>query len=218
MITNYLVFGDSVAYGTLDPQGGWVVRLKNYLTKKSLPRYRKTKTPKDVNLVYNLGRSGDAIEGLLGRFESEVKHRHPNYRETLLIFQIGTNDCYLDSSTNKTRTNPKLFKTRLQKLIKLARKYSNNVVFLTLTPVDENKTIPIPWRKTQIYTNKNIKEYNQIIKDVCGENKIAYLDMFKRFKKENYIKLLEDGLHPNSEGHELIYQTVKNSLSETSVI
>lgn len=218
MITNYLVFGDSVAYGTLDPQGGWVVRLKNYLTKKSLPRYRKTKMPKDVNLIYNLGRSGDALEGLLKRFESEVKHRHPDYRETLLIFQIGTNDCYIDSSTNKARTSPKLFKNGLQKLVKLARKYSNDIVFLTLTPVDENKTTPIPWRKTQIYTNKNIKEYNQIIKDVCDENKIACLDMFKRFKKENYIKLLEDGLHPNSEGHELIYQTVKRSLSEASII
>ena len=47
---NILVFGDSIAYGKWDEQGGWVQRLRKYIDKK----YNLIDEPKSW-LVYNLG-------------------------------------------------------------------------------------------------------------------------------------------------------------------
>ena len=207
-----LVFGASITLGAWDIKGGWVGRLKTFLAEKSLAH------PDLDYRVYNLGVSGNTTEDLLARFEFEAKQRIKEKEETIIIFLIGTNDSQFVISKNNLRTLPDKFRENIQQLIYLAKKLTPKILFVGLTPVDESKTTPIPWNTDKIYKNENIQKYNEIIKSVCKKNNIYFIDTFSTWIKSDYKKLLEDGLHPNLEGHREIFETVKKFLIQNKIV
>jgi len=153
---------------------------------------------------------------LLERFEFETKQR---LREEngIIIFQIGLNDSWI-SSLNELRVPPKEFKENIQKLINLAQKFTSKFVFLGLTPVEDEKVNPMPWAPGISYRNEYVKEYNEIIKSICYKNKIPFVEIFEEWVKLDYKSLLEDGAHPNSKGHQKIFETVKDFLIQNEII
>lgn len=210
-----LVLGDGIAYGAWDNKGGWVQRLRKFLNENTLD--------KDTDfscLVYNLGISGDTTEALLDRFEFEIEERFEGKEDAILIFEIGLNDSALVKKRKKTKNqvSRKNFEINIKKIIELCDKYRAKVIFLGLTPVDETKTRPIPWDTDKTYTNESVQEYNDMIKTICKESKVYFVDIFDRMMATDYKKLLEDGLHPNSEGHRVIYQAVGDLLIDLDVI
>ena len=211
-MTQILVFGDSITYGAWDKEGGWVQRLRKFLDEKNLT------DPDFYCLVYNLGVSGNNSKDLLERFEFETKQRLEENEETIIIFAVGINDSQFVHSENKNRISLENFKKNLQELINLAKNFSSKIVFLGLTPVDETKTTPIPWNTDKSYKNEYILKYNEIIKTVCEENKIYFVELFEKLKEINYQKLLDDGLHPNSEGHKKIFEIIKDFLIKNKII
>lgn len=192
-MTQILIFGDSITYGAFDKKGGWVERLKEKLMGKDI-------------LVYNLGVSGDTTIDLLDRFENETRARYDN--DTTLILEIGINDSYHSDIT------PEMFENNIQELIKKAKKYSKKIVFLGLTPVDESKTNPLPWNKNAFYKNNKIQKYDNIIKEVCKRNSIHFIEISNNFAKTDYKALLHDGLHPNTKGHEKVFEIVSKDLNK----
>jgi len=201
------VFGDSIVWGASDSErGGWVERLKVYMAENF-----------DSD-VYNLGVSGDKTPNVLKRFESETKARIEETEGVILIFAIGINDSYFIHSKNDFMTSSEEFKTNIQKLIKRAQKISSKIIFVGLTPVDEEKTTPIPWNTDKSYKNENIKKYNEIIKSICKEKSIHFAEIFENWIKSDYKNLLEDGLHPNSEGHKKIFKAVRDFLIQNKII
>ncbi len=206
-MTQILVFGDSITWGACDSdKGGWVERLKVYVGE----HYEGS--------VYNLGVSGDTTEDLLERFEFETTHRLEEDEETIIIFDIGINDSQFIHSQNSNKVPPQEFQGNLQKLINLAQKFSSKIVFVGLFPVDETKTIPIPWDKDKSYKNEYIKKYNNTIRSMTEENKLYFIDVFNKLLSLNYQILLEDGLHPNAEGHQKIFETVRGYLIENKIL
>ncbi|KYK26976.1 hypothetical protein AYK26_04390 [Euryarchaeota archaeon SM23-78] len=204
-MTRILVFGDSIAFGDCDNKGGWVQRLRECLYKY------------DVS-VYNLSISGDTTDGVLERFDFETKQRLNTEKELLILFAIGINDSRMDHSKKDQSVNLKDFKTNLKEIIRLARKHASKIVFIGLTPVDESKTTPIPWIEGIDYNNNYVKEYNDSIKTICDKEKIPFIDIYEEFRKQDYKALLEGGLHPNSEGHELMFQIIKEFLVKRKLI
>jgi len=209
-----LIFGDSIVYGAWDrgKEGGWVQRLRKFLDEKHFIE------PDFEYSVYNLGVSGNTIGELLERFEFETKQRLEEGEEIIIIFQIGINDSQFVISENKLRTSPEKFKENIQNLIKVAKIFTQKIIFVGLTLVDESKTTPIPWNPNKIYKNENIKRNNEIIKSVCKENNIYFIEIFDKWLKSDYKNLLEDGLHPNSPGHQKIFETVKDFLIQNKII
>jgi len=208
-----LVFGDSISYGAWDKKGGWVQLLKGFLFEKSLAN------PNFDYKVYNLGISGDTTEDLLERFELETKQRVKREKEEpIIIFAIGLNDSYFIQSRNSIAVLSEKFKKNIKKLINLAQQFSSKIIFVGLTPVEESKVNPMPWDLDKSYSNENIAKYNQIIKVVCSKNNIDFVEIFENWIKEDYKDLLEDGAHPNSEGHQRIFETVKNFLIQNKII
>lgn len=190
------IFGDSIAYGNSDTEkGGWVNRLKVFLEEKD-----------PDNEVYNLGVPGDNTEKLLERFEKECSVRKPD----IIVFAIGINDSQYVNSKDNPRIPPDKFKENIKTLIGKAKKFADKIVFIGLTPVDEKKTIPIPWDKEKYYDNENISLYNDAIKDICEKEKVAFCDMAGVVEKSD----LPDGLHPNSKGHEKMFLKIKEFLLE----
>ncbi len=186
------VWGDSITYGASDSEkGGWVNRLNLSFGGKD----------EDIN-VYNVGISGDRTYDLIERFEIECKKRNPD----LILFAIGTNDSQYTGNRDNPSTSLEKFRDNLQWLIDSAKKYSDKIGFVGLTRVDESKVMPIPWRENTYYDNENIEKYDLIIKDVCISNKIFYLHMLDLLNNS----LLNDGLHPNSLGHEKMFLKIKD--------
>ena len=200
MKTTICVFGDSITWGAGDrKKGGWATRLKNYFGKIS-----------DFNIkITNLGVSGDNTDDLLKRFKTEAIAREPN----IIIFAIGTNDSqYVDSKDNP-RVNLEKFQKNLVRLLNQAKAFTSKIIFVGLTKVDESKTTPR--KKRKFYTNENLVQYNEVIKSLCQENNLLFIDMLDLLDKE---KDLDDGLHPNSQGHQKMFEKVKDFLLENKLI
>ncbi len=207
METQILAFGDSITYGAWDEKGGWTARLREFIDKES------SFGTKFYCEVYNLGVSGDTTDGLLKRFEAEAKARI-GAGKIILIFDIGSNDSAWIHASKNNWVPPERFRANLKKLVKLARKFSSYIVFLEPTPADQGKVDPIPWAPDKSYRNELIMKFGEILKEVCDEEKVPFISQFESWSKD-YKKLLNgDGMHPNSKGHQKIFEAVKEFLEK----
>lgn len=188
------IFGDSITWGACDYRlGGYCSRLKVFFQASEY----------DIS-IYNCGISGDNTNDLLKRFKDEATAREPQ----TIIFAIGVNDSqYIDSKDNPQVTMEK-FEENLQKLIDQAKDITDDIIFLGLFGLDESKTMPTPWNLNKYYDNENIKLYNAKIEEVAKKNIIDFIDMIGLLDKDH----LEDGLHPNDEGHKQIFMKVRDHL------
>lgn len=194
------VFGGSQTYGSNDRvQGGWVQRLRRFFETEGY----------DIS-VYNCGVSGDTTAKLLSRFEIECRARDPE----IVIFAIGINDSrYLNAPDNLAVPQPQ-FQKNLQELINQAQSLSKKIIFLSLTNVVESKLMPTPWHKNEYYTHHNITAYNQHLHNICQKNNLPLIDVLNLLDDAE----LEDGLHPDSNGHEKLYITVRDYLLNNHLV
>lgn len=201
--TNILVFGDSIAYGAWDfDGGGWVQRLRKFIGEQSL-----NTDIEQGRLVYSLGISGDSTQELLLRFENETKSRLDEDFQTIIIFAIGLNDSQFIKSENKHKVSLSEFESNLLKLITQAKKYTPKIAFVGLTSVDEKKTDPIPWNPIKSYKNEYVEKYNSSLEKICAKEAVDFIKI-EKFNNDSF----EDGLHPNSPGHKIIFERVKDYL------
>jgi lysophospholipase L1-like esterase len=204
-MANVLIFGDSITLGAWDTKGGWADRLKRYFYQRSV-----NSKLTEYNEVYNLGRSGDTTNEIVKRFDSETKVRMWGDPLTILIFAVGVNDSIIIDNIEKVPTNK--FKKNVEKIIQKAQKYTDKIVFLDLLPVDESKVSPIPWSPRESLSNNSIDKYNNILKTMIDASNCRLVNVSSDFAGQDYKSLLEDGVHPNSRGHELIYEKVSDFL------
>ena len=191
------VFGASSTWGAGDyDKGGWVNRLRLYIDKR-------IKEGGDYIELYNLGISGNTTRDILKRFESEMKARDPD----LIILSIGDNDSALVPLEE--------FEKNIDTIAKLAKKQCNDVVFIGTKPVNEKLTTPVKWDKSLSYTNEKLREYNKKNREIAEKHNILFLDLFGVIDPEED---LDDGLHPNSKGHEKLYQKTKSFLEKNKLI
>ena len=191
-----LCFGDSITFGKGEfPNIGWAGRLKHYFEPKG-----------GHNGVYNLGIPGDTSTDLLKRFDTECKSRIRfkwPIDKYVIIIGVGHNDSKWQGmpEDNKPNTTAHIYEKNIKKLIKKAKNYKAKLAFIGLSPVDENKTLPF---EDTSFENERVKQFNNIVKKCCKENNVLFLDMHNIMIKEDYPKLLYDGLHPNKKGYDFI--------------
>ena len=190
------VFGDSVLWGWGLPfRVGWVNLYRNYVEEKS---------DFAINL-YDLGIDADTTEGVLKRFDIEAAARKPD----MVIFAIGVND----SAYRKTKDHPlvplDIFEKNIHTLIKKARKFTKEIVFVCLCKGSDRETMPLPASKTgKCFEKKNAKIYNEVIKKCCSSENILFIDIINKLKDSEFC----DGLHPAKEGHNKIFKEVKDKI------
>ncbi|MEX0919406.1 MAG: GDSL-type esterase/lipase family protein [Parcubacteria group bacterium] len=198
-IKTICVFGDSTAWGAWDTEkGGWVNRLWLHMANKP-------DGDSGYADIYNCSVSGGTTETILDRFESETKIREAD----AIIFQSGGNDsCFLGKDGPNEVSFDK-FKENIREIIKRAKKITDKIIFVTFKNVDESRTIPVSWGE-YYYLNSELEKYNTVIMEVCRENGLSYLDIFGSLENDDF----EDGLHPNTSGHEKLFLKVKEFLEE----
>lgn len=197
---NILVFGDSITYGAWDKEkGGWVNRLRLALENDDSNSYYT---------IFNLGISGDVTESIKNRFDNECKIRFNKNDNTIIIFSIGINDT--QNVKDEDRVSLETFRNNIITLINSAKKYTDNILFIGLTKVDESKVTPLPWDKEKGYLNTKIINFDKELKNICLENNVDYLYIYDLLELEE----LFDGLHPNNVGHQKICDKVKTKISK----
>ncbi len=203
------IFGDSITYGAYDREsGGWVGRLRHHIDNSG-----------QEGMVYNLGVDGETTNGLLKRLKIEIESRLGSvwrYDEQLtIVFAVGVNDSALRP---KRIISNHEFSENIRKLAAISRKYTKNIFFADILPVSEQKVNPVPWDPEITYLNREIRILNDVLNSVCFEENARIIKVKDRFEGINYHRLLDDGLHPNSAGHELIFKTVKEQLTAARII
>lgn len=211
-MTIILVFGTSTTYGAWDVEGGWVQRLRKYLDIEQLAGKR------DYTLVYNLGIDGDTSKGILERFEDETKRRLWPDEDVVMIFAVGTNDALTDEDKGRNRIAIENFEKNLIRIIEKARRITNKIVFVGNKPIDDSKTQPVAWDKNVYYKSEHGRKYDSIIKKICEKEKVNFVDIAPKLEAMNFKKYLDDGVHPNSKGHEIIFEIIKDYLIKDKII
>ena len=206
-----LVFGDSITQGFWDIEGGWVDRLRKYYDSQQILDLEGKAEP----TIFNLGISADNSQNVLDRIEQEVNARTrftPDIKP-IVIIQIGANDSCVHNGEPQIAIDQ--YRENLRAIYNKVKVLTSKIIFIGLSACDESKTTPVFWGE-YCYTNKAIKMYEDCMSEAAKELKLDFISIFERFKAEldNGNNLLPDGLHPNDQGHKLIYEIVKPKLLE----
>ncbi|MCX6763105.1 MAG: GDSL-type esterase/lipase family protein [Candidatus Moranbacteria bacterium] len=192
-IVRICVFGDSIAWGAFDEQkGGWADRLKIHFFNQEDADYAE---------VYNLSIPGTETTDLLERVEIECDRCNPD----IIVISVGTNDSQFAKLEDKNRIPIEKFRKNLEELYKKSLKFTENIVFIGLSGVDEAKTRPVYWDADSSYGNEAIGRYDSVIENFCQEKKLKYISLRAILEDGDW----EDGLHPVAKGHEKIFQKIK---------
>ena len=173
-------------------KGGWSRRLEEYF-----------KTNKIAIKVNRHGLIGNDTERLLKEFGTKTDNRKPD----IIIFAVGINDSQVINS--QPRIPIEEFRDNLNQLIEKAKRYTQQVVFIGLSRVDDIKAQLVWWSRKGSYLNEVINKYDAVLKSVVEEKNCFYVEVADIFVDKS---LLSDGVHPNSEGHRKLFAKVKESL------
>lgn len=203
-----LFFGDSITQGFWDLEhGSWVQRIrKDYdqLAIKNLAGHYPE--------VFNLGISGDMTSSVLKRMPYEIEARRWEDDPFILVFAIGLNDTIFREQ--EVAITPLQYREDLSMLLASAQHYSDKILFVGLTPVDDELCNPWIHSSTgKSFKNDRILEFEDVLRKFCIEKKISCVQIFEKFQAlQAEQNLLTDGLHPNDAGHQLIAELVKPEL------
>ena len=195
-----LVFGDSITYGQLDPEmGGWVNRLRlNIANDSSIVSCH----------VFNMGISGQSSGEILERMERECRGRVMDDANNIIVIACGINDTRIVNGS--TLASEGEFRKNVSSLISCAGGIADHVICAGLTPVDESRTNPVWWDRSQNWRNDYIRRYDEIIKEVCSEEGVRYVRLYDLIDAESN----GDGLHPSAAGHAAIADVMTSVIYE----
>lgn len=185
------VWGDSITFGSCDSEAlGWCGRLR-----KSLPL-------DDWSELYNFGICGETSADLLKRFEIEADAIKPSN----IIFAIGINDSKYPNESEKNKVSLPEYRNNLETLIKQAKSFTDKITIIGATRVDDE------WRsaKGSRFLNEEIENYNSVMKEVADQHSLLFIDMFEVLDP---ALDLADGLHPNAEGYQKMFENIKGKVS-----
>jgi len=185
--------------------------LRTFLDKRAL----KTQDEEKVFYTFNASISGDTTEDILERLEEEYRRRGGEEYEELLLIQIGTNDAIIEDEEN--RVSKKDFSDNMGKIIKLGKKLSDHLIIVGDFPINPEME-EIPYAPQKILRNRDVREYDEEKKKICREKDVDFIDLFELMDGRKNMEYLEEGVHPNDQGHEIIFQKVLQHLKNQNLI
>jgi len=202
-IHRVLVFGDSIAYGGWDTEGGWVDRIKRHAHKRTVEAKGQTKTQ-----IVNLGIGGNTSTKILQRMEAEIAARKAASWPLVFVFSFGTND--ERSEANTPETSLKQFEENTRQIITLARKHTGKILFVECPPLGR----PVVDFKGTEYSDERVRHYSNHQAGIVESEGIEFVKIRQTFKDKPIHLHVYDDVHLNDAGHELIARSVEPKLLE----
>jgi len=187
---NIGVWGDSITHGSCDSEAlGWVGRIR-----KALPT-------DDCNHIYNFGVCGDTTDNVVARFDVELAAIHPQK----VVFAVGINDSKFPEGSDTHLVSLEVYEQNLRQLIEKTRVHTDAITIIGATKVDDE------WRSARgsRFINEEIVKFNEAMKKVADENSLDYIDVFEILDPSID---LADGLHPNTQGYDKMFEVIKANL------
>jgi lysophospholipase L1-like esterase len=183
IFTSYLAEGDSITEGQR--------ALKNYgwvdLVTKNLSKNNQMTTK-------NFGVTGAIAKNVEDRIGTEISQSNPD----LITVAVGLNDLYANFAEKETMIS-------IDKIAKIASPSSERkVILLGIYMMKDEQNNPELTQKRKMWSKS--------IRDVAYTNKIRFIDIGTTMENSGGYKLLDDLLHPNMEGHEVIANEVLKNL------
>lgn len=205
-----IIFGDSIAAGrAVNKNKSWPFLISHFMDKIN---------NREI-LVYNLSVASTSTKEIIQRFENESSSRLINQDpddQLSIIFAIGLNDSKGIGSQQSYYTKPKDFKRNVLLLIKLAKKFTKDIIYIGPNCVDENKTSYI---KSIFFKNRNVQKFNNSIQLICQWESVTFINSFKEMSSGNFEEyLVDDGIHLNELGHRFIFERLIQHLGRKAYI
>ena len=194
--------GDSITIGDGDALArGWPSRLCEI----------SQSNPENIQ-CYNLGVGGDTVSDLEARASSELRARFAGRDGRGTVVMIGVNDALRAAAEiERIPLEPKVLKSQLTNILGEAQSYGA-VLVVEMAPVLLDLERADGVRGSVVL--EHIKQINKSLKTVCESMNIPLLTLTEELQEDpNFIKALEngDGLHPCSDGHDLIAKSINKS-------
>lgn len=150
---------------------------------------------KDQRII-NLGSSGDTLSAMLRRV-SMVEVVNPQK-----IFFLG-------GINGLTNMNIKKCVEQYSELMDALKRSSPNAQIYVHSVLPISKK-----REKRICSNRSIKRFNEEIKNIAGEKKLAFIDLFPLYEKDNSLNedLTVDGLHLKPQAYEIWNNEIRKYL------
>ncbi|MDP4145205.1 MAG: GDSL-type esterase/lipase family protein [Bacillota bacterium] len=163
----------------------------------------------DIEII-NQGRNGDTTSGLLCRSGKDIL----DYKPSHVIIMAGTNDMLMGYPIHNIEDNINL-------LISEAQCHNINPIIAIQPPIISSMA-RIYWDEFINYKNVNamLNLYREWILETTKENSLYYIDFYKLIKNHLAIQtghdLYIDGIHPNKNGHKLMFREAYNLITKFS--
>lgn len=198
-------FGDSITYGAWDMgTSGWASRLRTYLDSRQ---------PEPTYYFYPLGIHGETTDGLIKRFDSEFEaRRRTDDSSYTFIFAYGANDATWLTDQERFKAPIEAFEQNLRTVIEKARAVEARIFLIEITPVNEEFSANIVARNKSCL-NEYVDRYNERLRRVAESGDITLIEVNQKFHGAGLNEtLVNDGLHPSSQGHDILYEQVRGAL------
>lgn len=204
-MTQLFIFGASITYGVGAKESGWADLIKRKLHEIMY----STPSAGEKYEVYNFAKPEATIEFVLNTVDHLISH-YNKIGKKIVILSVGMNNSKAEGTPENYVSDVTEYKQKVEELLKKITTQVDHVICVGFTPVDESKTTPK--KDGSYFWNNRIQEFNKACKKACEEQNVTFVDILvdpETWKKEY---LYEDGLHPNQQGHQLMFETIYPSL------
>lgn len=204
-----LIFGASITQGFWDTEGGWAARLRKYYDQRQVQNLQANDEP----IIFNLGISGDTTAGVIGRLANEIKARQSG-EELSIVLSVGINDTVYRNQ--EFESTPEKYESQLGKILEISKDYSSKIMFVGLTPCVDARVQPFPWSSSgKCYSNERIWLFEETLRQFSKHHAILHVPVFDKLQTaQAQHELMPDGIHPNNQGHQLIFEIVRPELDK----
>ncbi len=161
------------------------------------PKKWTTLLSKALNVaVINYGINGDTTAGMLGRFEQMIVQHRPTH----IIITGGTNDLWFG-------LKDELIISNIHAMAKYAKHYEIQVVIGIPTPFYNLNELNF----IQENFSECIRSFKTTLIAYCNQKETPYIDFSNNLTPAHF---LEDDLHPNEKGQELMMENARVELKK----
>ena len=205
-----LVFGHSIVHGIWDEEkGGWVERLRQHMYNDYLENQKYHWDENYCNL-YNMGVIGEDSEQLKLRIEEELKRRtKEEISKNLVVLQLGINDA--QEIDGERRSPLEQSESNMEEIIDSCKSRASRVVLVEEGFIAEDIDEDVMEGEL---SNQDLKKYEEVKKKVAERKSVDFFNLRDEINREEWLDNLEDGIHPNSQGHERIFNKIKEEIEE----
>lgn len=213
------VFGDSIVKGVIYDSE----KHRYSILKDSFINMIQRQSNIEIDSIACFGCTVSKGMNLLNKVENKIK----DYDYTFIEF--GGNDCDYNWATvaenpninHDCNTPIEIFTEKYKKMIEKIKAAGGRPVLVTLPPIDSKRFFD--WVSKGLDKNNILKflgdvehigrwqsMFNEAVKQLSKIFDLPLLDIRSIFLNQNNITdyLCEDGIHPNKEGHKLIYKAI----------